>query len=51
MQLSTFLLSILVVALLVLFTAPTTEATFFLIACLLRSPFCPFTTANSTSSG
>ncbi|XP_015037127.1 uncharacterized protein [Drosophila pseudoobscura] len=51
MQSSTFLMAILVVALLMLMSAPATEATFLIIACLLRSPLCPWaTTAKSASS-
>ncbi|XP_016948909.1 uncharacterized protein LOC108023776 [Drosophila biarmipes] len=46
---STFLMTLLVVAMLMLFSAPATEATFFLIACLLRSPICPFITTTTKS--
>ncbi|XP_017104435.2 uncharacterized protein [Drosophila bipectinata] len=50
MQSSTFLMALLVVALLMLCSAPATEATFFLIACMLRSPLCPWRTTASSSS-
>ncbi|XP_016948787.1 uncharacterized protein LOC108023673 [Drosophila biarmipes] len=46
---STFLMTVLVVAMLMLFSAPATEATFFLIACLLRSPICPFITTTTAA--
>ncbi|XP_016943862.3 uncharacterized protein [Drosophila suzukii] len=49
MQLSTFLMTFLLVAMLMLFSAPATEATFLLIACLLRSPLCPFITTTTAS--
>ncbi|EDV49248.1 uncharacterized protein LOC113564121 [Drosophila erecta] len=50
MQSSTFLMAILVVALLMLFTTPATEATFFLIACMLRSPLCPWITTTPAAA-
>ncbi|BFF90749.1 uncharacterized protein DMAD_09216 [Drosophila madeirensis] len=50
MQSTTFLMAILVVALLMLLSAPATEATFLLIACMLRSPLCPWVTAASSGT-
>ncbi|XP_022221901.1 uncharacterized protein LOC111073736 [Drosophila obscura] len=50
MQSSTFLMAFLVVAMLMLFSAPITEATFLLIACMLRSPLCPWVTSAATNS-
>ncbi|KAH8292988.1 hypothetical protein KR054_003078 [Drosophila jambulina] len=50
MQLTTFLMTILLVAMLMLFSAPASEATFFLIACALRSPLCPWATAATAAS-
>lgn len=50
MQSSTFLMAILVVSLLMLISTPATEATFFLIACMLRSPFCPWITTTTAST-
>ncbi|XP_037715274.1 uncharacterized protein LOC119550558 [Drosophila subpulchrella] len=49
MQSSTFLMTLLVVAMLMLFSAPATEATFLIIACLLRSPLCPFITTTTAT--
>uniref|UniRef100_A0A6P4E8H4 Uncharacterized protein LOC108039116 n=1 Tax=Drosophila rhopaloa TaxID=1041015 RepID=A0A6P4E8H4_DRORH len=50
MQFSTFLMAMLVVTTLMLFSAPATEATFLLIACLLRSPLCPWVTTATTAT-
>ncbi|KAH8336453.1 hypothetical protein KR059_010868 [Drosophila kikkawai] len=50
MQFTTFLMTLLVVAMLMLFSAPATEATFFLIACMLRSPLCPWVTTATAST-
>ncbi|XP_017021421.1 uncharacterized protein [Drosophila kikkawai] len=50
MQLTTFLMTLLVVAMLMLFSAPASEATFLLIACMLRSPLCPWVTTATTST-
>ncbi|KAH8298418.1 hypothetical protein KR044_002442 [Drosophila immigrans] len=41
-----FFFYLLVIAMLLVFTAPAAEGTFFLIACLLRSPLCPFRTTT-----
>ncbi|KAH8247668.1 uncharacterized protein LOC110185294 [Drosophila serrata] len=49
MQLTTFLMTLLVVAMLMLFSAPASEATFLLIACMLRSPLCPWVTTATTA--
>ncbi|XP_052840777.1 uncharacterized protein LOC128255291 [Drosophila gunungcola] len=51
MQFSTFLMAIFVVATLMLFSAPATEATFLLIACMLRSPLCPWVTTAAAATG
>ncbi|XP_043654709.1 uncharacterized protein LOC122621046 [Drosophila teissieri] len=50
MQSSTFLMAILVVALVMLFSTPAAEGTFLLIACMLRSPLCPWITTASTTT-
>ncbi|XP_034137669.1 uncharacterized protein LOC117589646 [Drosophila guanche] len=50
MQSTTFLMAILVVALLMLLSAPATEATFLLIACMMRSSLCPWNTVASTAT-
>ncbi|XP_041674840.1 uncharacterized protein LOC121530220 [Drosophila eugracilis] len=50
MQSSFFLMAILVVAMLMLFSAPATEATFLLIACMLQSPLCPWVTSATTAT-
>ncbi|XP_017133670.1 uncharacterized protein LOC108150184 [Drosophila elegans] len=44
MQFSTFLMAIFVVTTLLLFSAPATEGTIIFIACMLRSPLCPWIT-------
>ncbi|KAH8243513.1 hypothetical protein KR032_008158 [Drosophila birchii] len=51
MKFTTFLMTLLVVAMLMLFSAPATEATFLFIACLLQSPLCPWVTTATTKTG
>ncbi|XP_030375657.1 uncharacterized protein LOC115624946 [Scaptodrosophila lebanonensis] len=42
MNLSNFLFVLLLISILLLFSAPAAESTFILMACLLNSPLCPF---------
>ncbi|XP_019890699.1 uncharacterized protein LOC109611833 [Musca domestica] len=34
----------------ILFSAPAAEGTFLVLACLLRSPLCPFRTTTTTTT-
>ncbi|KAH8349114.1 hypothetical protein KR084_006434 [Drosophila pseudotakahashii] len=47
MRSSTFLMAILVITMLMVLSAPATEATFLLIACMLQSPLCPWITTTT----
>ncbi|XP_061400680.1 uncharacterized protein LOC133336400 [Musca vetustissima] len=44
-----FVLMMIVVSM-ILFSAPAAEGTFLVLACLLRSPLCPFRTTTTTTS-
>ncbi|XP_023294561.2 uncharacterized protein LOC111677632 [Lucilia cuprina] len=50
MQLTTLFLYLMVVASLLLFSAPVAESTFLFFACLRRSPLCPFRTTTTTTT-
>ncbi|XP_064536564.1 uncharacterized protein LOC135427067 [Drosophila montana] len=46
-----FLIYLTLVAMLVVFSAPAAEGTFLLLACLARSPLCPFRTTTPVCPG